>query len=481
MSVRGYLASLPERIIRAAGAVVGGTVHETAQLLLPRLMRRSRLYEVSAKNLLRILVEGVGAVEGSSTEEPKAQQPGRLAVRKGAGNVVELGSFLAFGFSPLWLLAATSDITRGSRVYLRSLVAELKAAGVIAEDADISTVDELLGVLEGTSSGTAHLVDMPPLELEEVRRSLAELRAEAPELPADDDLDAVYQALRRQASRERHSVLEVSSGVGLAFLLSAKNVSRRHLIVPYQEDWQPVRNEGFGAYALRVGRPYASAVGGHFHPARETYTERFLSRNTPGTEAEFCDELDENGGFGWKMDERLERCSHAIVGHGGVWIFDPVAWEPALERISELGEVAGVVQLLDRHERDCADVASRFGVPHFVVPTQGVPASGLEVAVVANSRLWREIAVWVPRRRALVCADALGTLRYFRAAGEPIGVHPLLRLRPPKALAQFEPLHILCGHGAGVHGPHTPEVLAEALGTARRRLPKALAGAFRRR
>ena len=67
-----YVVSLPERIVRTAAAVVGGTVHETAQVLLPRLIRRSRLYEVSAKNLLRILVEGVGAVEGSSTAEPNA-------------------------------------------------------------------------------------------------------------------------------------------------------------------------------------------------------------------------------------------------------------------------------------------------------------------------------------------------------------------------------------------------------------------------
>ena len=52
MRAARYLASLPERLVRSVAAVVGGTVHETAQLLLPRLIRRSRLYEVSAKNLL---------------------------------------------------------------------------------------------------------------------------------------------------------------------------------------------------------------------------------------------------------------------------------------------------------------------------------------------------------------------------------------------------------------------------------------------
>ena len=49
--------------------------------------------------------------------------------RKGAGSVVELGSIAAFGFSPLWLLAAASDLARGSRVYLAALVGELKDNG----------------------------------------------------------------------------------------------------------------------------------------------------------------------------------------------------------------------------------------------------------------------------------------------------------------------------------------------------------------
>jgi hypothetical protein len=476
MSLASYVVSLPERIVRSVAGLVGGTVHETAQLLLPRLIRRSRLYEVSAKNLLRILVEGVGAVEGGSTVEAAAA-PGELALRKGAGNVVELGSILAFGFSPLWLLAGASDITHGSRVYLQALLVELKAAGVVAEDADIGSVDELLGALEGTSGRAAGLIDMPPLELEELRTSLQELEEGASDLPTQEELAQVYEGLRRQAAREQRSLLEVSSGIGLAFLLSAQNLSRTHLVAPYQEDWKPLRNEGFAGYATRVGRPYAAAVIGHLDPERDTYTERYLTRNEPGTDFRFCDELE--GGFGWQVDERMERTSHAIANDWRVWIFDPVAWEPALERISELGTPAGVVQLLDRHGRDCAEVAARFAIPHFVVPVDGIPASDLEITAVVNMRFWREIAVWLPAQRMLVCGDALGTARYFRAGDEPLAVHPLLRLRPPRALGRYEPEHVVCGHGAGVHGPDTPKALREALATARRRLPRAWVGAIR--
>ena len=66
----------------------------------------------------------------------------------------------------------------------------------------------------------------------------------------------------------------------MAFLLSAGKVSRTHLVVPYREDWKPLRDEGFGAYARRVSAPYRAAVGGHFDPERETWTERGLEKAT---------------------------------------------------------------------------------------------------------------------------------------------------------------------------------------------------------
>ena len=122
-----FLLSLPERAVRSVFALVGGGVHETAELVLPRLVRRSRLYEATAKNLLRVSIELVGGVEAAARAadeyEPNAK---KLAVRKTAGNVVEIGSIAAFGFSPLWLLAAGADVTHGTRVYLDAFVRELE-------------------------------------------------------------------------------------------------------------------------------------------------------------------------------------------------------------------------------------------------------------------------------------------------------------------------------------------------------------------
>ena len=44
-----FVLSLPERAGRAISALLFGGVQETAQLLLPRLVRKSRLYEVTAR------------------------------------------------------------------------------------------------------------------------------------------------------------------------------------------------------------------------------------------------------------------------------------------------------------------------------------------------------------------------------------------------------------------------------------------------
>jgi hypothetical protein len=271
-----FLLSLPERLVRAVIAVVGGAVHETAEVTLPRFARRSRLYEATAKNLLRIAIELIGAVD----REPPPGQPeaDELLKRKTAGNVVELGSIAAFGFSPLWLLAGASDLSHGSRVYLDSLVSELKQAGVLSEEAKLTTVDDLLSALEGTTGTTARLVDLPPLELAELRASLAELGRSAAELPTPQELAALYAGLKRTAARERRPLLEVSSGIGLAFLLSAHKLGREHLVTPYREDWTPLRGEGFAAYYRRTSKPYRDAVAGHFDPERQTWTERGLGR-----------------------------------------------------------------------------------------------------------------------------------------------------------------------------------------------------------
>jgi hypothetical protein len=193
---------------------------------------------------------------------------------------------------------------------------------------------------------------------------------------------------------------------------------------------------------------------------------------------EVCDEFD--GGFGWTEPGLLQRTSHAVVAGGAVLVFDPVDVPGIDERIRALGEPEAVVQLLDRHERDSVALAARLRVPHLRMELGASGSRGRLVPVVWN-RFWKEVAFWEPERRVLVVADALGTVGYFTAPGDAIGVHPLLRLRPPRSLGELAPSHVLCGHGKGIHGDEAALRLEEALTTARRRIPAWLAAQVRRK
>jgi hypothetical protein len=188
-------------------------------------------------------------------------------------------------------------------------------------------------------------------------------------------------------------------------------------------------------------------------------------------EFRFCDDREATG-FSWIADEPATRTSHALASDGRVWLVDPVRHEPALERARGLGEPAAVVQLLDRHNRDCAAVSAALGIPHLVVP-EALEDSPFDAIPVRRTKRWHEVALWWPEERTLVVAEAIGTNAFFVPRGHDAGVHLLLRLAPPRdALGAFEPEHLLVGHGEGLHGAAAASGLRDALDHARSGLPR---------
>jgi hypothetical protein len=184
----------------------------------------------------------------------------------------------------------------------------------------------------------------------------------------------------------------------------------------------------------------------------------------------FCDDRGDRG-FSWIVDEPMTRTSHAIAADERVWLVDPVRFPPAIERARRLGEFAAVIQLLDRHNRDCASLADELGVPHLAVPAT-LPDTPFDCLSVRASRRWRETALWWPSERTLLVAEVLGTNRFFTSGRDMAGVHLLLRLSPPRdALGHVEPEHLLFGHGTGLHGPAATEGLRTALARSRTGLP----------
>ncbi|WP_445150821.1 hypothetical protein [Baekduia sp. Peel2402] len=177
-------------------------------------------------------------------------------------------------------------------------------------------------------------------------------------------------------------------------------------------------------------------------------------------------------GITWVMDEPMERGSHALVDDGRVWLVDPVDDAQALERVAELGAPAGVIQLLDRHNRDCVALARRLGVPHLKVPDAQPDGAPFTVLRVIRNRFWREVALWWPERRALVVAEVLGTAPAFALGDGDVGIHPMVRMTPPGGLRGLDPELLLVGHGPPVSGASVPGDVERAIAHSRRDAPK---------
>lgn len=193
--------------------------------------------------------------------------------------------------------------------------------------------------------------------------------------------------------------------------------------------------------------------------------------------------LDDHGSFAWTAhpDEMMQRTSCAVVTGDRTLIVDPVDYDGLDAALGALPEVAGVVRLLDRHGRDCRAIAERLSVPMLATAAQAGSGPPLDLPsvferVVLAMPGWTETALWIDDRKMLICAEAIGTAPYFRArASDVLGVHPLLRIRPPRgALGGIAPATIVVGHGLPVVTDATP-ALRSALERSRRDLPRAVA------
>jgi hypothetical protein len=200
-----------------------------------------------------------------------------------------------------------------------------------------------------------------------------------------------------------------------------------------------------------------------------------------------------DGGAGWIAfpDEEMRRASHAFLNDSAegeaasVYVADPVD-VPGLDGwLAELGEVAGVLVLLDRHKRDAAAVAKRHDVAVHIpswmsgveskldapVERLGDELAGYQVLRLVDNPFWQEAALYHPEAKVLFTPESLGTVLYYCAPGETVGVHPIRRLTPPKVLRDYDVEHLLTGHGEGVQDDAN-EAVRRAISGSRARAPK---------
>jgi hypothetical protein len=297
--VKAYLLSLPERVVRSVLGLGAGVAREVGEVAVPASIRRGQLYQNLVDATLRFLIEEVGGAEGVYRAADKL--PDDFLVRRTAGNAVEALGIVAFRVSPVWVLAALADVCGMGRHLIPEIAGALKAQGLLEQDAQFTSVEQMLDGLERTSSRLAATFNTPPLDVAALRTEWQAIREDARglqpgSLPSRDAIGAVWGQLKDAAARQDRSVFETSSMLavsaargfpdGVRWLSSSAMVGATRtgrvvaetLLDHYKETLEQMQEIGFARYAAQQFRPYVRAAAGQFSPARRTLTQRLLDR-----------------------------------------------------------------------------------------------------------------------------------------------------------------------------------------------------------
>jgi len=301
VTVKRYLLSVPERVVRAVLGVGAGVAREVGEVALPNAVRRSRLYQNLVDATLRFLIEQVGGAEGVYPDEQAL--PENFLARRTAGNVVEMLGVVAFRASPVWVLAALADLCGMGRQVIPEIADALKAQGLLDKGAEFTTVDQMLDGLERTSARAAATINTPPLDVAGLRQEWDAIRREAGTLPmpSRQTITTMWSDLKSESARQERSIFETSSMMAISAARSIPDGVRwaaasarvgtartgqmlaAALLDHYRQTLADIRDVGYLAYANRQFRPYIRAAAGQFSPARRTLTERLLAKRHRGT------------------------------------------------------------------------------------------------------------------------------------------------------------------------------------------------------
>lgn len=299
MTVKSYLLSVPERVVRASLGLVAGVAYEVGEVALPDGVRRSQLYQNLVDTTLRFLIEQVGGARNLTSV--KGTQYDNFLARRTAGNAVELLGIVAFRASPVWVLSALADLCGIGRHLIPEMADALKAQGLLDQDTQFTSVDQVLDGLERTSARLASTINTPPLDVAGLRKEWADIREEArglqpDRLPSLDAISSVWAELKTESARQNRSVFETSSMMavataravpeGMRWLSASTLVGATRtgeifagaLLDHYRQTLGEIRQVGYVAYAGRQLGPYVRAAVGQFSPGRRTLTQRLLEK-----------------------------------------------------------------------------------------------------------------------------------------------------------------------------------------------------------
>ena len=299
MTVKAYLVSLPERVVRSLLGLGAGVAREVGEVVVPASIRRGQLYQNLVDATLRFLIEQVGEVEGVYQDEGKL--PDNFLARRTAGNAVEVLGIVAFRASPVWVLAALADVCGMGRHLIPEIADALKAQGLLEEDAQFTSVEQMLDGLERTSARLAATVNTPPLDVAALCGEWQAIREVArgfqpASIPSRDTIADIWTRLKDVASQQDRSIFEASSTMAVSAARSLPDnvrwvsasaragasrtgqVLAAALLDHYKQTLDDLQQVGYATYAARQLRPYVRAAAAQLSPKKRTLSERLLEK-----------------------------------------------------------------------------------------------------------------------------------------------------------------------------------------------------------
>lgn len=294
MQPQDYLISLPERLLRSAAAVLGGTSLLVTETLFPEVLKESTTYRIVIGNLQRFMIDQLAQVDYFPASEEEQVIEGYVG-RKLAGNVLEIVGLLTMRFSPVWVFAVAGDAAGGSKAYLDRLVVNLKHHGVIGPESDPQDLAGLLEAIQKASSSSATVMDTPPLTRQQLNALAADLSDGYGQMFAGSQsllsrLNVLQSRMERTAGQEGLSVEEVSgvmaidlASLGKAGLGTTAAVGQtsaelfgEKILASYERTLDELSSQGASAYINRTMKPFMAAAVAHFDPNKSTWTQDML-------------------------------------------------------------------------------------------------------------------------------------------------------------------------------------------------------------
>ena len=294
---RNYLVTLPERTVRAVLSYGIGVIDLGINTVLPKTLKKTAFYKVSYGMMRSFIVEKILEMDKDKVEDIHELSEDFM-VRKIAGNSIEALGLFTIRFSPLWVFAVVSDVTKGSSVYFETLKKHLVDNKVIDSAEGIESIQELLNVLQKASEVTADTLDLPPIAIKDLNNCVSEISDAYSYLGAESKkvnllIDSVWGEMKKLSEDEGIS-FETLSGLMSAdalklygaktanstksFVMANYELLDAYVFRSYSETLTSIKKEGVSSYIQRHMEPFVDLAKEVYRKEYMTWTGRAIKK-----------------------------------------------------------------------------------------------------------------------------------------------------------------------------------------------------------